>query len=287
MDETAAPAPPPEVRSIGQRLRAGRERAGLSVAASAEKLHLDPKVIESLEADRFSELGAAVYVRGHLKRYGDFVGEPGNELVASWTAQRESRPPAQDLTQIPHAERRSDPKRLVTPLVGLGCAAVLAAAIWWVLSGSQPRLPRGETVQPTLSAEQAVAEVAPTDTPAPATDNVPTPGAAATADTPSIVDAAAAPKPEVAIRSMRLKLELAGDSWVEVTDARGAKLFYDVARAGSQSFEGKPPLRVELANAAGLTVEVDGQARELPAGALVGEGARFIVNRSGSLSRAR
>ena len=75
MSDTAAPAPAP--RSIGERLRAGRERAGLSVAAAAEKLHLDNKVIEALEADRFAELGASVYVRGHLRRYADFVGEAG------------------------------------------------------------------------------------------------------------------------------------------------------------------------------------------------------------------
>ena len=67
MDESAAAAPTP-ARSIGERLRAGRERAGLSIAAAAEKLHLDNKVIEALEADRFAELGASVYVRGHLRR---------------------------------------------------------------------------------------------------------------------------------------------------------------------------------------------------------------------------
>src|SRR3954465_15650323 len=108
MDETAVEAAPAAPRSIGERLRAGRERAGLSVAAAAEKLHLDPKVIESLEADRFAELGASVYVRGHLRRYADFVGEPGLELVQNYAA-REARPPPPDLTRIPQAERRSDP----------------------------------------------------------------------------------------------------------------------------------------------------------------------------------
>jgi hypothetical protein len=65
-------------------------------------------------------------------------------------------------------------------------------------------------------------------------------------------------------------------------------LFYDVASAGSvQNVSGRAPLRVVLGNAAGVTVEVDGRAREIPAGAIEGEGARFVVNRSGSLSRAR
>src|SRR5690349_11246621 len=134
-----SPSPaPPVARTIGERLRAGRERSGLSIPAAAEKLHLDPKVIEALEADRFAEVGASVYVRGHLKRYADFVGEPGAELVAMYST-RETRAKAPDLTQVPQPEKRPDPRRLVTPMVALGSAAVLLAAIWWVLAGSHSK----------------------------------------------------------------------------------------------------------------------------------------------------
>ena len=132
----AAPAPVAVARSVGERLRAGREKSGLSVPAAAEKLHLDPKIIEALEADRFAEVGASVYVRGHLKRYAEFVAENAIELVNMYNA-RETRQAPPDLTQVPHPERRADPRRLVTPAVVLGCAGVLLAAIWWVLSGSR------------------------------------------------------------------------------------------------------------------------------------------------------
>jgi cytoskeleton protein RodZ len=289
MEETAAPAPAPEARTIGQRLRAGRDRAGLSVAASAEKLHLDPKVIEALEADRFTELGASVYVRGHLRRYADFVGEPGAEMVATYTAQRESRPPPPDLTQVPHADRRTDPRRLLTPLVGLTCAVLLAVAIWWILAGSKSGAVRGEarpTPNAALVAVQAPAAGAPAVTPvaAPlaATSAPVTPASAADPAIPARKEDSAP------ARSTRLKLELANDSWVEVYDSRGERLFYDVATAGSvQSVEGHPPLRVVLGNSVGVAVEVDGQRREIPTNATDGEGARFVVNRSGSLSRSR
>jgi cytoskeleton protein RodZ len=287
MEETAAPAPPAPPaapRSIGERLRAGRERAGLSVAAAAEKLHLDPKVIESLEADRFAELGASVYVRGHLRRYADFVGEPGAELVSSYTA-RDVRPPPPDLTQVPHPDRRADPRRLVTPLVGLSCAAVLLLAIWWVLSGSRSASGPAAAPAPVVPAAQSV--------PAPATGTVaPTPVAA-----PAAVPVTAAPQTKppattetspVPPRETRLKLDLTNDSWVEVYDSRGERLFYDVASAGSvQSVSGRGPLRVVLGNAAGVSVEVDGQPRAIPENAIDGEGARFVVNRGGSLARAR
>jgi cytoskeleton protein RodZ len=298
MEETAATAPAKAPRSIGERLRAGRERAGLSVAAAAEKLHLDIKVIEALEADRFAELGASVYVRGHLRRYADFVGEPGAELVNSYTA-REARTPTPDLTQVPHPERRADPRRMLTPVVGLACAAVLLLAIWWVLAGS--RSTSVETVQsstvvaPTIVPEPAATPDAAAggavpagsvpQTPAAAPKTAPTTPGATAGET-----ASAQPKREDAAppRETRLKLDLTNDSWVEVYDSRGERLFYDVASAGSvQSVSGRGPLRVVLGNAAGVTVEVDGKAREIPAGAVDGEGASFVVNRSGSLSRAR
>jgi cytoskeletal protein RodZ len=296
MDETAAPAAPAAPRSIGERLRAGRERSGLSVAAAAEKLHLDAKVIESLEADRFAELGASVYVRGHLRRYADFVGEPGAELVSSYTA-RDARPAPPDLTQVPHAERRSDPRRLVTPFVGLSCAAVLLVAIWWVLAGSRSGSPDGASALPTPqvlpgdpTANTATGVATPvvmsSSTPVnPSANKVP-----ASAATGMAGAAAATPKRDdtTPVRETRLKLDLTNDSWIEVYDSRDKKLFYDVASAGSvQTVSGRGPLRVVLGNAIGVTVEVDGQAREIPANAADGEGARFVVNRSGSLARAR
>jgi cytoskeleton protein RodZ len=293
MDETAAPAPPAAPpaapRSIGERLRAGRERAGLSIAAAAEKLHLDVKVIEALEADRFNDLGASVYVRGHLRRYADFVGEPGAELVSSYTA-RDSRPPPPDLTQVPHPERRGDPRRLVTPLAGLACAAVLMLAIWWVLSGS--RSGSSNVLPPATIATPADTASVPN---AAATDAHPTPALvqspAVASSTPPATDAASNQSKRddaTPVRETRLTLELTNDSWVEVYDTRGERLFYDVASAGSvHSVSGRGPLRVVLGNAAGVTVEVDGKAREIPTAAVEGEGARFVVNRSGSLARAR
>ena len=307
MDETAAPATAPEARpigaapesrTIGQRLRAGRERSGLSVAAAAEKLHLDPKVIEALEADRFAELGASgVRARSPASLRG-FRGRARRGAGGVYTARERARPPPPDLTQVPQPERRSDPRRLVTPLRGARRRAVLLAlAIWWVLAGSNPTSRHGGA--PARGAREIRGPV-PADHPAPHAVHASRPRRRAGQRKPAatrrgrrrdrprpgagrVTEQAAPP------RARRVcKLELANDSWVEVYDSRGERLFYDVASAGSvQSVEGRPPLRVVLGNAAGVVVEVDGRRARFPANALDGEGARFVVNRSGSLSRAR
>jgi cytoskeleton protein RodZ len=287
----AAPAPLP-ARTIGERLRAGRERSGLSIPAAAEKLHLDTKIIEALEADRFAEVGASVYVRGHLKRYADFVGEPGAELVSMYST-RESRVTAPDLTQVPQPERRADPRRLVTPLAVLGSSAVLLGAIWWVLAGSRPAgsAPTKAQVSPVVSGEArpvsapAMATPASLTTTATAVPATAVPAAAAQAS-PAAATPVATIK-EAPAREIRLRLELTNESWVEVYDSSGKQQFYDIASAGSvQSISGPGPLRVFLGNPAGVSVQVDGQSREIPSAAIDGEGARFVVNRSGSLSKS-
>src|SRR3977135_3470887 len=52
----------------GARLRGAREKKGLTVLEAAEKLHVDARTLEALEAEDFAALGADVYVRGHRRR---------------------------------------------------------------------------------------------------------------------------------------------------------------------------------------------------------------------------
>lgn len=65
----------PAAATYGGQLAAARLRKGISLAQVAEQLRLSVESIEALEADRHDELGPQVYVRGHLRRYAEFLGE--------------------------------------------------------------------------------------------------------------------------------------------------------------------------------------------------------------------
>ena len=56
-----------EAGGIGARLRAGREKLGLTVLQVAERIHTDAKIVEAIEAENFDALGAPVYARGHIR----------------------------------------------------------------------------------------------------------------------------------------------------------------------------------------------------------------------------
>lgn len=290
---------------LGVRLRAARERAGLGLIQSAKKLHLDPKVIEALESEQFEFLGAPVYVRGHLRRYAEMLGENPMELETIYSGSLRVAP-LPDLTQAPHAALGPDPRRLIGPLLIAAGGLALTAAVWWVASGfplpasmrgtaavsAQASAPLPESVatapeaaEPAASATRdaarpttpAVAQrvrpvampVAPPIVPPPATQAESLPG-----------------PPQV--RDVELRLTLNADSWVEVYDARGERLYYDVAAANSvQTLSGRAPLRVMLGNAPGVELAVNGHEVTLPAAARSDDQARFVISSSGQVAKAR
>src|SRR2546423_13296357 len=86
----------------GARLRAGREKQGLSLAQAAETLCLDPRTLEALEAEDFAALGADVYVRGHPRRDAELIGESPAHLHGLYA--RSARAAHPDLPPLPPRE---------------------------------------------------------------------------------------------------------------------------------------------------------------------------------------
>jgi hypothetical protein len=87
---------------------------------------------------------------------------------------------------------------------------------------------------------------------------------------------------------MKVTLRYAADSWTEVYDATGQRLFYAVGAANTvQTFSGTYPLRVVLGNASGVSVQFNGHNESI-ANLLHPDGsAQFSINRSGRIVRAR
>ncbi|HEY8507089.1 MAG TPA: helix-turn-helix domain-containing protein, partial [Steroidobacteraceae bacterium] len=222
---------------IGVRLRAGRERLGMTVLLAAERLHVDPKVVESLESEQFEALGAPVFVRGHLRRYAELVGQKPQELLEIYNASVHVEAP--DLTRLPKAAPSRDPRKLVVPALVIIIGFALAGAVWWVLRGIDARIetampePPGSPIaagQPTqqlqapdaASSAESASPGSPTvaDTTAPPASE--SPPAAQT--TPTV---AAQPQdsaqPAAPPRPTELTLRFSEDSWVEVYDAKGER----------------------------------------------------------------
>ena len=297
---------------IGARLRAGREKMGLTQLQTAEKLHVDPKVVDNLEAEAFDALGAPVFVRGHLRHYAELIGEQTAQLLEIYAAATQPAPP--DLTKLPKAARASSPSRLAVPALVVLIGFVLLGVVWWIVKSvggsadDKPnRGPQPVVIAPEVSRDPAVLDEpagdagAPNGAAAPAGTGARTSATgASSAATPAAVRgasgappaagaaaASAATPPARTGKAMEVTLRFAADSWVEVYDANGEKLFYDVGTAdSSRTVSGTPPFRVHVANAPGVTLDVNGKRAAVPANALKGDEAQFTINRSGRIVRA-
>jgi cytoskeleton protein RodZ len=237
----------------GARLRGARENQGLSVAQAAERLHLDARTLEALEAEDFAALGADVYVRGHLRRYAELIGESPSELQELYARSASAVRP--DLTRIPR--RAPGAARLVMPaLLGLAGIALLAL-LWWLLTTP------GERPQPLAAAA------------------LPAAAAAATRSSAGAADAAAP-------RTTQLALKFSGLSWVEVSDASGRRLLQGLYAAGSapRTLSGAPPLRVTLGNAPAVALRVNDQAVKLEGLVRHDGSARLLIEAAGRTTPA-
>jgi len=301
---TAAVDPPASVTeadlSIGQTLARWRAQRGESVSNVAARLRCDVAVIEALEADRFNDLGAPVFARGHLKRYADLLGAPVDELLERWAAvQRQSVAPP-DLTSMPRTRARSVDTRVWGRRVGAAAVAlVIGLAAWWILKGSGtattptqlaaqalPPPPPAPTPLPVV-AQPAVADAA---TPLPATPETTPPPAGTTPAvvTPAPVTTAVSPAsaPPVADDRARLRLAAREDSWVQVVDATGRRLYFGTLRRDdSISLNGAAPLRVLLGRADATSVELAGRPVTVPKSIIFNATAHFTIDAAGQLQR--
>jgi len=244
---------------IGARLRSAREARGLTTLQAAEKLHVDARILEALEAEDFAALGAAVYVRGHLRRYADLVGEAPAELLSLYTAATPA--PGPDLTRIPHQGPPGRSSRLVALALLLLVGIAVAGVVWWLLT------------LPAAKPHPVSAEL-PSDTP-------PAPGADSAARLVTAV-AAARSGGAAAAGEAQLSLRFSEVSWYAVYDGSGRRLVEGFNLPDSaRTITGAPPLKIVLGNAPGVAVQLNGQ--KVPLEGLVHRDgtARFLLDGSG------
>jgi cytoskeleton protein RodZ len=277
----------------GSRLKAERERRGLSAQKAADEMHLDRWVIDALEADDYPRIGPTVYAKGHLKKYAALLGLPATEIMAGY----ESRPPSR--ADAPAAAgpsmllstRDDSPSsgRLSLIQIGGGLALALALGLlWW-----RPWHPRAKA--PSASPPVAMVPAAPADKPtesgvvlsataAPVATEAPAPTAAAEPGIVAATDAPAAPVPGAG--HARLRLSFSADSWVDIHDASGKRTFAGNGLANSvKTISGAAPLRVYLGVGSGVQLEINDRAVAIGPQFFAGDVARFEAGADGVLRR--
>jgi cytoskeleton protein RodZ len=289
------------IATTGPRLKAERERRGLSLQKAADELHLDGWVIDALETENYARIGPSVYAKGHLKRYAALLGLPLAEIMTGYEARAQAPTPAaaQSANVRLHTDAAAEsnlPWPQIAGAVTLGL--LIAGLLWW-----KPWHHRAET---PVSGEAAAAHAstAPADSGADSAgaagaaaeqSTTPASSTASSASSPPAPDAGAATSASAAASSgtdaagsghARLRLSFSADSWVDVHDAAGRRAFAGNGRANSvRNIDGLAPMRVYLGFASGVQLEINNRAVAIGPQFVAGDVARFEAGADGVLRR--
>jgi cytoskeleton protein RodZ len=261
----------------GGMLRVERERRGYSVQHVAEDLHLDIRVIEALEANRFEALGAPVYARGHLRKYATLLGLSPVTVLARYEALGGTPPEPTPIPAVMAVPVRVDARRRASklPLWIAAAIVILAGLAWLVFELLQPRGAGSGTTNEVIA--PAVPQQQPTvNEPATVTEPV------AQEPPEAVVQAAprAAPPPA---GEVRVRLEFTEPSWTEIYDASGKRLMFDMGTPGRvRTVAGVPPLRVSLGLVSAVNAQVNDQPIVIPRRA-GWDSSKFVIEADGSV----
>lgn len=278
--------------TLGEMLRAGRAAQELSLEEVAAELRIEARMLRALEDHRFDVLGAPVFAKGYLKQYAHRLRLSYDDLLVQYYRIADPR----DVTIAPSRVIKLRDERQITIWVVAGVMIALLAVLlflWWTSQPTTTFPPVGTSPvdeldddvldleplpplpNPSDEAGVGADPVAPPQT----VDELPPAEREVALPTPQAVAEVALDALPTDGPAMRVVLDFREDSWAEVVDNEGRRLFYGLGRAGARSgLVGVPPIQVLLGNAGGVGIEVDGQPFTVPGAARQGNLARFTLD---------
>ena len=252
-----APAEPAGPRG-GERLADARRALQISALEVAKELHLDEPKVRALERNEFDVLGAAVFAKGHLRKYAQLVGVDPDDVYADYyqLTRSESMPPV--------VVGRSRMRQEVSPgpwIAAIIVILVAAISYWWFAIESGTAIVSETSPEEAMPVEQSEILAEPREQTAELTT--------AQADEEMVADdiqsepvaSQLLPEPVAGLADgeIRLSLSFSGDCWTEVSDATGQRLFYELGHSGrTVELTGRAPLAVLLGNSENVDVRVNG-----------------------------
>ncbi len=256
----------------GERLAEARRAQQITVLEIAKELHLDELKVLALERNDFDVIGAAVFAKGHLRKYAQLVQVDEGDLMLDYYQLNRSAALPQVVSTRPKPRREASPGPWIAAFMII---FIVGAAYWWYANG------RSAPARPVTGEISALPQEDPADMPI---ETAATNGPGELGDAKETEQAEMETAPLAAIISepaaagLRVTLSFIGDCWTEVTDANGRILFRDLGTAGrSIELVGEAPFNVLFGDADNVSVQVNGMPFIIPATERSGRTARLTI----------
>ena len=99
--------------SIGEVLRLAREQQGLTLQDVSDALNIKREYLEALEKDEYDAIPGAVFVKGFLRNYGNFLELDGIALAREYKENVEERTPQPEVRTIMPVKKRKSARTAI------------------------------------------------------------------------------------------------------------------------------------------------------------------------------
>lgn len=247
-----------EVPGPGALLRQARETRGMSLDEVAASLKMSPRQIEAFEAEDYSRLSGATFIRGFIRNYAKLLRIDAAQVLTALEA-RTTLPaavlsaPADSGVRMPsgadhHGKGSMAATLFALALLGIAVALYYNLIDFRTLLGQQHDVPAAAAPAEPSQAAQVV-QPAVTVMPAPQDET----------------QASAPPeRPSGKPGARQLHFSFDADSWVEVRDSAGHTLLSQMNPKGTtQVVEGRPPFHLVVGNAGSVRLQYNDQPVDL------------------------
>ncbi|MEO8467148.1 MAG: RodZ domain-containing protein [Gammaproteobacteria bacterium] len=289
-DQPAAAAAATVSNNLGQLLREARDAKDLTVDQIATELRIEARQLAALEDNRFEQIGPPVFVKGYIRQYGQRLGLDPRALMEAYGRQTN----VQEVQVRPTKPiKLRDERQITVWIVALLLLLLVAVGLGvWYLNGGAFEFTSSRVPNPSASVERApapaesapaVTEVASVDTRGDAKTPVvdvepPRASAAAAPVTAAPTVAATGGGVSRAATPISLDLTFDSESWAEITDVRGQKLFFELGTTGRHAvMRGEPPVSVTFGNGDAVRLAVDGERYTIPTQGRQGKLVHFTI----------
>jgi cytoskeleton protein RodZ len=267
----------PRVPSFGENLRREREQRNITLEQISQSTKIGTRMLQALEADKFSQLPGGIFNKGFVRAYARHVGLDEEQAIADYlqasgetTPVMPEMPPEQPAPRIvadpePETPRRPLPWGLFAALLLL---AALALSLWSHRQKNESPAPPSPQPTPTHpSAEGNAPKSTPPVNPAPSSP--PTAKALSAAPSPQPVKPTIAETPVTAAAKITtispstagfvINIQAREDSWTLIT-SDGKPVFSGMLEAGDQrSIRGQKEVVVRAGNSGAVDLYFNGK----------------------------
>ena len=123
-----------ETETAGSLLAEARKARGLDEKQVADQLHITVHYVKAIEADLYEKLPGAIFARGYIKSYANYLGLDVDDILSRYQAVAGQQQSAPTRIQTPVSSKPRRQRNLQWALASVGVfSAVIIAA--WLLNG--------------------------------------------------------------------------------------------------------------------------------------------------------